>query len=347
MPSILGFAAKKALQSTEERPVLQPKRCLNSKQGKAKCTACVELCPEHVIRLPEKGAADWDKCLNCGICAAACPAQAISFPTAQQRQLYQMLHDGQQTHVLGCERAEGETQSSVLCLAAYPWESIAALALVGRVELVRGDCAACPHAEKQPFYEQTLELVEGFLGTERFAARVTLRAPEEKGSGGVSRRELLAKMMPGKAKKTAQAQTMKCSTDGQILRAMLLETVKRAPDKTRSCNWRAPAVTEACSGCGICERMCPAQAIRIQEQEGQWYAVCTPVLCTDCGICELVCAESAIQGTEPVALQAEQFHKVYPLKAESCKGCGVAVRQGEELCARCKARKQKRGKAMA
>lgn len=347
MASIFGAAAKHALETTEEHPVLDASRCLNRKQGKAKCTACVELCPEQAIRLPEKGAVDWKKCLNCGICAAACPAQAISFPKALQRQLYRMLHDGQAVHVLGCEHAEGEMQGSASCLAAYPWEAIAALALVGRVELVHGDCANCAYAEKQGCWEQALEYVQEFLGAERFAAQVKLRVPGEHGGGDMSRRELLASLMPGRTKKTVQAQTMKCTTDGQIMRAMLLETVKRLPEDAPPCCWPAPAITEACSGCGICERMCPAKAIRIQEQEGKWYAVCTPVLCTDCGICELVCIQKAIQGTAPVALPGGTFHKVFPLKAESCQGCGAAVPQGEELCARCKALKQKRGKAMA
>lgn len=347
MPSIFGAAAKRALQESEEHPMLAPDRCLNRRQGKAKCTACAELCPEQVIRLPEKGAADWDKCLNCGICAAACPAQAISFPKGQQRQLYRMLHDGQAVHVLGCEQAEGEAQGSAVCLASYPWEAVAALALTGRVELVRGDCANCPHAEKQGFWEQTLELVQEFLGAERFAAQVKLRAPGENARSGMSRREVLASLMPGKAKKQVQSQTMKCSDDGQIMRALLLETVKRTGEKEKSFFWRAPALTGACTGCGICERMCPAKAIRLEEQEGQWYAVCTPVLCTDCSICELVCTEGAIRGIEPVELAAGQHHTVLPLNVESCQGCGAAVRKGEELCARCKARKQKRGKAMA
>lgn len=346
MASIFGFAAKKALQTSEEHPELAPKRCLNSYQNKARCSACVELCPEQAIRLPEKGTADWSKCLNCGICAAACPSQAISFPKGVQRQLYRMLHDGQPVHVLGCERAQGETHGNVACLAAYPWEAIAALALVGKVDLVRGNCAECPYAPQAACLEQTLAMVEEFLGLERYAAQVHFKAPDEHGSGDLSRRELLARLKPGKTKQTVQAQTMKCTTDGQIMRAMLLETVKRLPKEAPPCCWPAPVITEDCSGCGICEKMCPAKAIRIQEQEGQWYAVCTPVLCTDCGICELVCIKGAIQGTASTALPGGIFHKVIPLKAESCQGCGAAVPQGEELCARCKALKQKRGKAM-
>ena len=60
MPSIVNMFVKDALDNKSSCPTLDPKRCLNSKQGKARCSACVEICPGGALLIPEKGKASID-----------------------------------------------------------------------------------------------------------------------------------------------------------------------------------------------------------------------------------------------------------------------------------------------
>ena len=46
---------------------------------------------------------------------------------------------------------------------------------------------------------------------------------------------------------------------------------------------------EKCTGCGICERICPRDAIKVNGQ-----AIVNPDLCTACGLCVSECPNSAI-----------------------------------------------------
>ena len=79
MPSIVNMFVKGALDNTSSCPTLDPKRCLNSKQGKARCRACLDICPGGALQLPEKGKADWEKCVSCGLCVEQCPQQIPIF----------------------------------------------------------------------------------------------------------------------------------------------------------------------------------------------------------------------------------------------------------------------------
>lgn len=344
MPSVFGLVAQGVLRPSGEHPEIDARQCIVSRQGKVACTACRELCPAQIITEPQKGKADWAKCVNCGICAAGCPAQAISFPEYQQKQLLRMLADGRGAHVIGCSQAQGGMDHRVWCLAACPWEMIAALALVGRVELMRGDCEGCPRGGRGICLEETLEDVRRFLGESRFGRQVKLLGEGERAAYGVSRRELFARLLPGEGRKQGPAKDMACSRDGQAMRMMLLETMKREKQRGQTYGFAAPKVGPSCWACGICERMCPTRAIRMQQQDGQWYAVTLPVLCTGCGVCEAVCPSLAIDGIDIVQMKAGEYHRVQQADADSCEACGAAIRKNalSRMCTRCQALKRKK-----
>jgi Ni,Fe-hydrogenase III small subunit/NAD-dependent dihydropyrimidine dehydrogenase PreA subunit len=56
------------------RPVLDPEKCVSG------CTRCVEVCPTDALHVTASGPVlDLGRCIFCGECAAACPADAITF----------------------------------------------------------------------------------------------------------------------------------------------------------------------------------------------------------------------------------------------------------------------------
>jgi ferredoxin len=50
---------------------------------------------------------------------------------------------------------------------------------------------------------------------------------------------------------------------------------------------------EKCAGCGICEDVCPANAIKVNGQ-----AIVEPEVCTVCGLCVGECPNNAIVLTQ-------------------------------------------------
>ncbi len=51
-------------------------------------------------------------------------------------------------------------------------------------------------------------------------------------------------------------------------------------------------ITDRCTNCGDCLRVCPLEAISAGEQR----PTIDPDLCTDCGTCSDICPARAIEG---------------------------------------------------
>ncbi|MDP6540527.1 MAG: 4Fe-4S binding protein, partial [Planctomycetota bacterium] len=50
-------------------------------------------------------------------------------------------------------------------------------------------------------------------------------------------------------------------------------------------NWRSHFITDACTACSICERVCPTNAISGGEERYQ----IDPDLCINCSVCGVYC----------------------------------------------------------
>lgn len=332
MPSILGFVMKEVLRTDGSHPALDKTQCLNSKQRKASCSACIESCPGGVIFLPQAEQMTWRKCLNCGICAAVCPARAFDPVQYQREQLVRMLHDGRAEHMIGCARVEGKLDSKAWCLASFSWEMLVMLALVGRVKIRHGDCEACDRRGKLSCFAQAMDKARAFLGETRFADRIITTGGDAQYC--MSRRELFGRLLPGRIRETAPEQDSSLN-----LRSLLIETIERTAGKEDFFTWDAPELTQKCWACGICARVCPTDAIRMQKQEETWRVVCLPVLCTGCTVCKEVCVDNAIAAVRPIRLRADEIRLDHHTNAVSCSACGAAIKpdSGETLCMRCRA----------
>lgn len=65
------------------------------------------------------------------------------------------------------------------------------------------------------------------------------------------------------------------------------------------------SVNEKCSGCGLCEKLCPVEAIEIQDGKPVW----VKEKCAMCLGCLHRCPEFAIQRGEKTAIHGQYIHK--------------------------------------
>lgn len=103
-------------------------------------------------------------------------------------------------------------------------------------------------------------------------------------------------------------------------RALLLEALARLPVPagaalpTQERLWGALTVGEACVGCQMCARFCPTEALAATaDSDGQVTLWLDAARCTACGLCERVCFKQAIRLSDEVSLSALAHSRYVPL----------------------------------
>ena len=77
---------------------------------------------------------------------------------------------------------------------------------------------------------------------------------------------------------------------------------------------------DKCSGCGLCETVCPAQAIKMEyDKSGFIYPVIQKEKCIDCGLCERKCVVKTVSVEYPRTCYAG-VHLDEKIRAKSSSG---------------------------
>ena len=104
----------------------------------------------------------------------------------------------------------------------------------------------------------------------------------------------------------------------------------------RAAVWARIRVNKACTGCAVCERYCPAGALKLRVEDDRLRLTFLPGLCADCGLCALSCPVEAVTrgyAAEPAPFR-EQVILAAPLTL--CPRCRTPVLgSGEALCYWC------------
>ena len=93
--------------------------------------------------------------------------------------------------------------------------------------------------------------------------------------------------------------------DGMLYRRQLAAAVQKEIKEDQNLRFRVslPQFNIRCTGCGICEKVCPRQAIRIlPEEDGNRLICLTPWKCTDCALCVRLCLTGGLSGMHPVTV---------------------------------------------
>lgn len=94
------------------------------------------------------------------------------------------------------------------------------------------------------------------------------------------------------------------------------------PVKAETWQWKSHFITDKCTACSICERVCPTNAIT----DGEIYYI-DPDLCINCSVCGVYCPFDAIDDNQDVLVQrikAKQIPKAL-VHDELCTGCEFCV----------------------
>lgn len=159
----------------KERPRGNTIPCLTCKNEKSGCTACMDVCPVNAIEVEEDAIEILDSCRKCGLCAAACPTEAIISPRLAPKNLYDDIVSAATSHetaYVTCTRAlkrmPRENEVVVACvgdITAETWFSVLADYPNVSVYLPLGVCDKCRNTGGEDILGEAIATAEEWAGT--------------------------------------------------------------------------------------------------------------------------------------------------------------------------------------
>lgn len=292
---IVSMLMKKVINKAgEEHPIRLSGSCINNLQGNLSCSICAGVCKEDVYAGNEPR---YDKCINCNLCSAACPAQTILPSAFFRQQICSSIEDGREKVYIYCHKRNGIGDININCLVSLPWEIYAVLAFNKNVVVSLRSCEQCRYKTD---VISLFNKIKGIMGKEFFQEHFTL-SDEVLGEKIMSRREAFQSMRKGSQKAAGYiiSDTSFPASGGLIYRKYFMKKLESSGDKKIECNWKKPVFNKNCWGCGLCTSVCPNKAIVIEkENSSKPHLVYIPWRCTQCGLCIQCCPENGIDGWE-------------------------------------------------
>lgn len=304
------------LKPSPDMPVLVAKRCVRCRHKSSNCIACVEACPADAMRLVEgRIRLNVPSCTACGACAAACPTDALHMRRPLEADLAAQYEEAKKTgeFVFSCGYAAKKPGVRVNCTARVELSHFLKIAAEGipKVRLVCGDCAKCPRASKDMNLKETAHTLELAVGEFDVPFTVSVeRAPKEV---DMSRRRWFGGIM----RRTGSDTSSKPVPPDPAMLRIADEPDRRVPDSRRRFIDAAKVLAakkpektdesflgslmivpqidnQKCTACGICETVCPTEALRVQKEDGRFTISAVKAHCTGCGLCRDICFMKAI-----------------------------------------------------
>jgi len=352
---------------------LNTERCLHSQDRFSGCQACFGICPVSAITPGKPPSLDPQKCAKCTACLMVCPVGAYSTDdevtallTAAKRLEggpLELLCERNPRPSLGVPKA-GTAIRIKGCLAGLGSGAYLALAVLGQENiLVRTDaCSTCMWTTLPGQVEAQVtnarQLLEGGGNDSSLECVSGLESPIERpfweaANPPLSRRDIFQTALhQGRAtlaRVVDEWRTTPAERQPGRDRLRMLNALKQLPapqpasaGSLKGMDFAWVTVSEACTACGICARICPTSALQFGKYAGETAFQLTfqAAKCVGCDMCVHVCGPAAMNfdhnptfarifSQENVIIRAGALIK--------CKKCGVltVAQPGVDLCPLC------------
>ncbi|KIX14478.1 hypothetical protein X474_10415 [Dethiosulfatarculus sandiegensis] len=303
-------------------------RCARLKRNSFSCHICQDICPAKAIEFNETGPVLSTGCLGCGLCISACPNGAFGDPfriaVTPPRDYYfcsGLWPEGPVGSARLSEPFIPCAGSVTLSTLFQRWfEGTAAL------RIITGDCASCSFQAGRGLFEKERAIIsqmQGCIDGPEFKLEINRATESELAEAKALRAGLMRKRQKDAEfsrrdlvfgfRKVFQAakgdaapvltppRTMpKC---GEALpgRELIRQYIRNNPEKklpgVKSDYFHKIEVGDQCRLCGVCTRVCPSGALRLQRENDRLSLWKEQALCSGCGLCQQLCPCSALTVT--------------------------------------------------
>ena len=324
------------LQPSGVLPLIDAGACAHAILSDASCSSCVDACPSGAWVLDDQGLGlNESRCAGCGICASACPAEAIAFNTGEAL----ISPADPRTAFAGCRHTvPGDGPGQLSCMGVLGVDELMRLYARGvrTIAVPEPSPAGCHCTTPARFDEALGRLNDELVSRDAPGLKVTALAADvwaeraratDAGHDQVdrSRRALFSTLLAGAARDA-----------GEALRGV---EIALGGNGNESLFAHVPHLDQLrCTGCDACISICDSQSLTLIKDEAgnECYRV-DPGRCTGCGLCVDICAVAAIE-VEHLGAGARCLIE---LSSAQCRSCGApyhrsaAGKGGDRLCPVC------------
>ena len=298
-------------------PHINSRKCINSVLGQEVCLKCINVCRMGAIT---KLRIDCDKCINCNMCVAECPVQAIKPSKQFLIPVFIAMENDDNSIIITCTKNKHDGAIKVSCIAAIPSELLLALSINHNVYLDESSCENCQY--NQNVLKRISEITE-FVGKEYLERKYTIISSVTRKT--YSRRESfrIVKRQSESILYNYLKEKFNNNDECMLFRKILNQKIKSGNDV--SLNLYTPEFNERCWACGICTNMCPNGALELVDNI---YMQHKPWLCSKCEICSIVCNENSIESWKVIKVDGDYNCKVITkINATKCKKCNAMMKK--------------------
>ncbi|MDR3591489.1 MAG: 4Fe-4S binding protein [Negativicutes bacterium] len=321
--------------------------CLNAVYKKTDCRRCRESCPQQCIDVDLE--VDQNRCSECGLCLAACPAEAVWGENFSCETLDSLVADTAAPLILACRRRD--EMSPWPCLGFLDARLL--LALVGsgkdgprQVAVDDRSCEGC-RPQVATYLRELAEETCGLLSPDGPAliARGETAGKVERRAKTVSRRDFFSQLLGATLGTVREVMTAGMVSGEPLPRRALLE---KYADRLNLANvvttklFYNIRIAAGCQACGFCSRVCPTKAITLQDHGATLDFFHAPQKCTGCGVCAAHCPSGALSVAEAQRLGV--YH-IATVELPRCTKCGQLYQPSgnKPVCLECLLKHDYRG----
>lgn len=332
--------------------------CLNTKKPYARaCRLCIDLCPHQAIS--EFRQLDAKLCTECGVCMAVCPSDGFADRTMNS------LHDflmKMEVIMLNCPKARPQG-FEIPCLGIFDRDSWMTLMILARkkpVTIITGVCLDCDDRQACASSVQAFNKLH-LDWPEHPVVRIQVRA--DNGSAVIPEATDSASVLAKRETKLGWRQKSLAKIEKWLpsfvedetysipkSRQWLVEALRSIPDD--KIPFRALAVAESCTNCGVCAAICPQGALQKREERDlepsteelgkeekilSLRLVLEPEKCVHCQRCVDTCPTKALSFKLKFLSHRLLTGKILIHEGQPgyCSRCGKRIFDQVELCLVC------------
>ncbi|MCF6247672.1 MAG: 4Fe-4S dicluster domain-containing protein [Desulfobacula sp.] len=349
--------------------------CPSFRTSISSCTRCEDLCPVKAIHLSDNGPQIGDKCIDCGVCFAACPNGVFQMDKRKDSTIIAEVENKipkkeSRMVSISCNHGNASSDLIVPCLGRLTKRLILELIYLNErgVKILQPDCSPCALIDASANFDTVMNHLDSILamtGLEKHrlcrettpfepAAGITKKTVSRRsflGAVGAKAIETAVKVIPdvglghSETEKETAFRDVLLSQPENLKRSSLLRTLERfgiknsivVPSKDFFC--AEICINQKCNGCGACTILCPTGALFKQEVKNSFELKFRLDLCTNCRECEKACSKDALQIKEEVRLDfllESSDNTLFQAARNECYACGQLFIGGTgKICPLC------------